>query len=152
MHADTLYKEHDCACELSFEVCGAHNTVSQMKTYYTHSRVLESSLILNMPHKISKSWLHPCLRISYLHFSFNSIFINYFYLFFLFINLFRVRRMEEMCTKKNNQKTNKNRQDIIVWIRFTTCYNGRLNQSKYIKQQSKSALKFLFFNLVGPNY
>ena len=50
MHADALYKEHDCACgKLSFGVCGVHNTVSQMRTYHTRSRAFELSLILNVP-------------------------------------------------------------------------------------------------------
>lgn len=52
--------------------------------------------------------------------------------------------MEEMCTKKSNQKTNKNRLDIIVWIRFTTCYNDRLNQSKYINSRVNLSLNFYF--------
>lgn len=49
MHADTLNKELDCACsKLSFVVCGANNSVSQMRTYHKRSHAFESCLILNV--------------------------------------------------------------------------------------------------------
>ena len=50
MHTDALYKEHNCTCgKLPFGVYGAHNTVSQMRTYHTNNRAFESYLILNVP-------------------------------------------------------------------------------------------------------
>ena len=50
MHVNSLYKEHDCSCgKLPFGVCGAHNTISQMRTYHRCNRTFESSLILNVP-------------------------------------------------------------------------------------------------------